>query len=125
MILDTNALSDLLAGNPALAKILGDTERSHLPSIVLGEYRFGLEASHQRAALEELLNQVEAESILLAVDAETARHYATIRNQLQKQGTPIPTNDLWIAALAHQHNQPIISQDRHFDHVAGVRRISW
>jgi len=48
-----------------------------------------------------------------------------IRLQLASAGTPIPMNDLWIAAIARQHKLPVISRDAHFDHVAGLTRIGW
>jgi predicted nucleic acid-binding protein len=62
---------------------------------------------------------------VLAVTAETAASYATLRVGLKQQGTPIPANDAWIAALALQHKLPVLSRDRHFDAVAEVRRHSW
>jgi tRNA(fMet)-specific endonuclease VapC len=45
--------------------------------------------------------------------------------ELKRAGTPIPTNDLWIAALCRQHDLPLLSRDRHFDRVPGLRRIAW
>jgi hypothetical protein len=55
----------------------------------------------------------------------TAEHYAEVRADLRKRGQPIPGNDVWLAALARQHALPILSRDRHFDFVPGLRRISW
>ena len=125
MILDTNAVSDLLAGNPRLERLLSDATRHHLPVIVLGEYRYGILASARRDELEQLLTRLEADSFILYPDRETARHYADIRWQLKRAGQPIPENDLWIAALARQHQLTIASRDSHFDHVPEVRRAGW
>lgn len=52
-------------------------------------------------------------------------HYAQIRSELKKAGTPISSNDLWIAAVARQHRLPLMSLDGHFDAVHGLKRIGW
>ena len=62
---------------------------------------------------------------MLPVDLATTRHYAAVRNSLREQGTPIPENDVWIAALALQHELAVASRDEHFDRVAGLVRRSW
>jgi tRNA(fMet)-specific endonuclease VapC len=99
VVLDTNAISDLLAGNPRLERLLSGDTRHHLPTIVLGEYRYGILASARRDELEQLLNRLEADSFILYPDRETARHYADIRWRLKQSGQPIPENDIWIAWL--------------------------
>jgi len=73
------------------------------------------------AALLPLL----AESRILELDAETARRYAKVRDELRRQGTPIPENDVWIAALARQHELPVVTRDEHFDQVPGLGRRAW
>lgn len=125
MILDTNAVSAIFAGDEGVALVLDGAVRHHLPAIVLGEYRYGLERSQKQRQLRSLLDRLEQESIVLVVDGETAKHYAAVRNTLREKGRPIPENDVWIAALATQHRQPIVSQDTHFDAVESIRRISW
>ncbi len=125
MILDTNAVSALFGGNPRLEKKLAGATKHHLPVIVLGEYRYALIGSRQRAELELLLQALEQESFILYPDRETASHYAQVRHQLKVDGQPIPENDIWIAALARQHQLDILSQDRHFDQVKGIRRTGW
>jgi tRNA(fMet)-specific endonuclease VapC len=62
---------------------------------------------------------------ILDVDQETTIYYATLRTELKKAGTPIPSNDVWVAALCRQYRLPILSRDRHFNLVAGLRRIDW
>jgi tRNA(fMet)-specific endonuclease VapC len=125
VILDTNAVSALFIGDKRLARVLAISPWHHLPVIVLGEYRYGLKRSRHRRSLEELLEQLELESEVLTVDTGTAVVYAEVRDQLRQRGTPLPENDIWIAALAFQHHQPIVSQDEHFDLVAGLHRLSW
>ena len=125
MILDTNAVSDLFAGEPALEARLSASERHHLPIIVIGEYRYGLMRSRARGVLEELLERLADESFILYPDRTTTVHYATIRHRLKQAGTPIPENDIWIAALAVQHELPVVTRDRHYDLVEGVTKLYW
>lgn len=124
MILDTNAVSDLLDGNAQLAARLG-REDHHLPLVVIGEYQYGLQASRKRSRLQSLLRKLISGSYLLTLELETADHYAAIRQELKEAGTPIPENDIWIAASARQHKLKVVSQDDHFDCVKGLRRVSW
>jgi predicted nucleic acid-binding protein len=63
--------------------------------------------------------------MVLDVNEETAFHYAEIRVELKAAGTPLPTNDTWIAALSRQYRLPVLSRDKHFDLVRGLQRLSW
>lgn len=125
MILDTNAVSALFAGDTDLEQVLMGSERHHLPVIVLGEYHYGLIRSKHRDRLLILLDALARESIVLQVDRRTAEAYAGIREKLRQAGRPIPENDVWISALALQHAEPVVSRDPHFDDVPGVERIGW
>ena len=126
MILDTNAVSDFADANQRLLNCLQQSAADiHLPVIVLGEYRYGVKSSRLRAARESWLVELEGSAIVLTVTSETSRVYADIRHELRVAGQPIPENDLWIAALARQHGLPILTNDAHFDQVAGLQRISW
>ncbi len=125
MILDTNAVSALFAGVPALGEILATDDRHHLPVIVIGEYRYGLIRSRDRRRLSRLLDLLIRESLVLPVVEETTAHYARIREELRRAARPIPENDVWIAALARQHGQSIVTRDDHFDLVAELNRLSW
>ena len=125
MILDTNAVSALLVGDSALGEVLAADQRHHLPVIVIGEYRYGLLGSNRRDPLQKLLEILIRESLVLAVDKATAENYSHVRDELRRKGRPIPENDIWIAALARQHRQPVVSRDDHFDYVTDLRRIAW
>ncbi len=125
MILDTNAVSALLKGDPALGEVLAAEERHHLPVVVIGEYRYGLSRSRHRDHLEALLARLIQESIVLLIDETTAEAYARVREELRRKGRPIPENDVWIAALAWQHQRPVVSRDGHFDDVPDLQRLAW
>jgi predicted nucleic acid-binding protein len=125
VILDTNAVSALLGGDPGISSALESRHRHSIPVIALGEYRFGLLASARRTPLEARLFGLVRDSKVLPVNQGTTAAYAEIREELRVRGTPIPPNDLWIAALARQHDEPIVSRDRHFDRVEGVTRVGW
>ena len=125
MILDTNALSAIADNEPAAVRIFSHAATIELPVIVLGEYRFGIAQSRRRDEYEKWLGELIAATKVLPVDDETSGHYAQIRAELKKAGLPIPSNDLWIAALSRQHRVPVMSHDQHFDAVPGVKRIGW
>lgn len=125
MILDTNALSAVVDGNAAIESSLRTAASVSIPVIALGEYRFGIVQSRRRADYEQWLREELDSYRILNVDSGTAEAYAAVRLELKASGTPIPVNDLWIAALARQHRVPILSRDRHFDAIKGIRRINW
>ena len=125
MILDTNALSAFVAGDKGLSNVISHRSRLSVPAIVLGEYLFGIRQSRHRSEYEDWLDRNLMLFDLLAVGRETASEYAGIRGDLKAAGRPIPSNDIWIAALAREHNQPLITRDTHFDLVAGLRLVAW
>jgi tRNA(fMet)-specific endonuclease VapC len=125
MILDTNALSAIADNEPAAAHMAYQAATIELPVIVLGEYRFGIGQSRRREEYQEWLAKLIAATRVLPVDEETSGHYAKIRGELKAAGRPIPSNDLWIAALSRQHRLPLMSQDQHFDAVPGLKRAGW
>jgi predicted nucleic acid-binding protein len=125
MILDTNALSGFADGVPPVVEQIGTADELHIPVIVLGEYRFGIATSRRRREYEAWLVRGRAFWNVLPAVEDTATHYASIRQQLKKAGDPLPANDVWIAALARQHDLPVLSRDAHFDAVPGLIRLSW
>ena len=125
MILGTNAISALLEDDEGLHARIAGENTLFLPVIAIGEFRFGLLASRLRESLSEKLAVLIRNTVQLDVTDATTPHYADLRQALKLAGMPIPANDLWIAALARQHTQPILSRDAHFDHVPGIDRIAW
>lgn len=125
MILDTNALSAMADGDEDVGAILRQQTRVALPVIVLGEFRYGIAQSRHREAYAAWLTRTTQFFDILTVSEDTAALYAQICVELRRAGRPIPTNDIWIAALARQSGLPILSRDVHFDDVADVRRVAW
>ena len=126
MILDTNAVSALADRDPALHARLGEARGLAVTVITLGELAYGFRGSGARDELESWLREHLLVRVdILSPDLSTIEHYADIRLELRRAGTPIPTNALWIAALVRQHSMPILSLDRHFDRVSGVTRVGW
>jgi tRNA(fMet)-specific endonuclease VapC len=125
VILDTNGLSAFAEGDGALEPILSTAAQVAIPVIVLGEYRYGISQSRHRKHYERWLDEYLPEFRILDIDERTTISYSAIRAELKKAGTPIPANDVWIAALCRQHSLPLISRDRHFDAVLGITRLAW
>ena len=125
MILDTNALSAAADGDPAVIALLARADQVAIPVIVLGEYRYGVAQSRNRTIYANWLKGLLQDCMILDVNEPTTHYYAEITLELKRKGKPIPTNDIWIAALCREHSLPLLSRDRHFDLVAGTKRIGW
>ena len=125
LALDTNRYTDLARGLEPTLELVAAADSVFLPLIVVGELRAGFHVSAQTADNERLLRrflQKPGVEVLLP-DEQTSHHYATVFAQLRRQGTPIPTNDIWIAALVLQHNLVLHARDRHFDQIAQIPRV--
>lgn len=125
MTLDTNALSALADGDETLLARLDTALELCVPVIVLGEFRFGIRQSRYRRSYEKWLDAALHDLTILPVLESTTQEYAALFQELRNAGTPIPTNDVWIAALCREHRLSIISRDSHFSAVPGLHCISW
>ena len=122
--LDTNRLTDLLQGDAALAERLGACDEVWIPLVVLAEIKAGFYGGTEQHRNEILLRRLLAKSTIgvLLPGRETAEHYARLFVQLKRAGTPVPDNDLWIAALALEHDLLLITRDQHFEHIPQLLR---
>jgi tRNA(fMet)-specific endonuclease VapC len=125
MLLDTNALSALAGGDEKLINAIEKAPRLCVTIISVGEYVYGIAQSRHRIELSNWLEAFLQQAELLFIGRATLPRYAEVRQQLKKDGAPLPGNDCWIAALAKEHRLPIVSRDKHFDSVKDLRRISW
>lgn len=123
--LDTNRYVDFARGDAAVVATLETAEEVLVPLIVIGELRAGFAMGSRAVANEGGLRRFLLRSgvDVLCPDEQTTHHYAAIYRQLRAQGTPIPTNDMWIAALVLQHGLVLYARDVHFDHLPQLPRL--
>ena len=122
--LDTNRYVDLCKGVVETVSLLEGAEAIVLPFVTLGELRAGFAHGRRPAENERILRRFllkDGVRVLFA-DDQTTHHYASLFRQLRKQGAPIPTNDMWLAALVLQHNLVLHARDKHFDHLPQLVR---
>jgi len=123
--LDSNRYADLCRGDVEVSRLLEKAEAIFLPFAVVAELRAGFahgtRGAENEALLREFLLQPDVE--VLYADDTTTRVYARLYRQLRTQGTPIPINDLWIAALVVEHNLALCSRDRHFRHLPQIELV--
>lgn len=122
--LDTNGYVALCQGERETVDLLEKADSIHVPFVVLAELRAGFAVGKRGADNERILTLFlsKPEVHSLFADDETTRQYASLYRQLRRQGTPIPTNDIWIAALVIEHGLTLHARDRHFDHLPQLLR---
>ena len=123
--LDTSRYVDLCKGVSGTVALLEEAEAVLLPFVVLGELRAGFAQGRRQAENERALRRFllkDGVHVLFA-DDQTTHHYASVFRQLRSQGTPIPADDMWLAALVLQHNLVLHARDKHFDHLPQIVRV--
>jgi tRNA(fMet)-specific endonuclease VapC len=123
--LDTSAYSHFKRGDRRVVELIDGAEWLGMPTIVLGELRAGFLLGGRPAANEDELREFLLTPIVevLGVDAEVSRHYAEIVVDLRRAGTPITTNDIWIAAIAAREGALVLSFDVHFKAISRVGSV--
>ena len=124
ILLDTNAYTAFLTGDERVLNALTEAETAFLSAIVIGELHAGFCGGNRLKENKALLARFLQKSNVRVLDvtAETGEVFGQIKNALQKAGTPIPLNDVWLAAQAMETGSVIVSFDAHFDQVSGLRR---
>ena len=125
ILIDTNRYRDFCEGVDNAVDIIRRSSEINIPFIVIGELRAGFACGKRGPMNEGILSRFLSKprvKILLA-DEATTMIYANLFRQLRIQGTPIPTNDLWIAALAVQHNLILFSRDEHFKKLPQIQIV--
>lgn len=122
ILLDTNAYSALMEGNRNLFSLISKAETVIMSSIVIGELIFGFKCGKRESKNREILERFISKPTVKVVDVtlETDEFYAKIKHNLKKRGTPIPANDIWIAAQTMANGAELITVDRHFQEVEGI-----
>ena len=117
--LDTNRYTDLCRGDPDVVDQVTRASAVLVPLVVIAELRAGFAVGNRGRENERVLQRFLVKPgvhVIYPTDA-TTRLYANLYRQLRSQGTPIPTNDLWIAALVTEHDVPLMTRDDHFRHL--------
>lgn len=122
VLIDTNIYSYAMRGEKNVVRYLQQATHIGFSSISIGELLSGFKAGNKEEINRQELNIfLDSPRVsLYCVDEITAEFYSGILSQLKKQGTPIPTNDIWIAATALQQGLPVYTYDQHFSHIAGL-----
>lgn len=125
ILVDTNRYTDFCKGMKDAVEVFREAEEINLPFAAVAELRAGFASGNRGAENERVLTQMlnKPRVSLLFPDEDTTRHYANLFRQLRTQGTPIPTHDVWIAALAVQFDLYLFSRDEHFRHLPQIPRI--
>lgn len=116
LIIDSNRYTDFCRGEERSVDVLKRAKTIAVPLIVVAEQRAGFAAGSRREENERLFTRFLSASRVevLSPDEQTTHFYANIYFDLRQRGKPVPTNDLWIAALAVQHGLPLFARDAHF-----------
>ena len=123
IVLDTNAFSAFMAGDGEVLEVLSQAEQVFMSTVVLGELYAGFKGGRREAENSEILESFLKKATVRTLDVsrETAEVFGTVKYQLKVQGTPIPLNDVWIAAHTIETGSQLVTYDRHFSRVPGLR----
>jgi tRNA(fMet)-specific endonuclease VapC len=124
LVLDTSAYSHFRAGDERVLDLIAAAEIVSIPTIVLGELEAGFTLGRRERENRTLLAEFLAEPFvsILPVTPAVARRYGPLFADLRRAGTPIPINDIWIAATTQDCGGHLLSFDRHFDEIANLPR---
>jgi tRNA(fMet)-specific endonuclease VapC len=122
VLLDINAYTALRRGDETILDVLGRAETVYMSAIVLGELHAGFKGGSKEARNRKELDEFTARPTvrILHVTQETAEIFGTIKHRLKTAGTPIPINDVWIAAQATEAGAHLVTYDEHFTAVPGL-----
>jgi tRNA(fMet)-specific endonuclease VapC len=124
-LLDTNIIIALFADDTAVREKLAGAEEAFVPSIAIGEMCYGARKSVRVQENLTHIDEFAASSVVLGCDTDTARRYGEIKNVLRMKGRPIPENDIWIAAIALQHDLALVTRDEHFNEIESLKVVTW
>lgn len=124
-LLDTNIAIALINREHSVHARLSVSLSTFVPAVVIGELYFGAYKSQRVNENLQSLRDFADSTIVLSCDDATARFYGEIKNQLRLKGKPIPENDIWIAAIAIQHDLTLVSRDAHFQEIDGLTVEVW
>ena len=123
IVVDTNAYTRLLAGREDVLDAIGSADTVYMSVFVLGELYAGFAGGTKKRDNKEALNRflLKPTVKILNATSETAKIFGMIKQNLKKTGTPLPINDVWIAAHSLETGSTLITYDSHFKHIVGLR----
>jgi tRNA(fMet)-specific endonuclease VapC len=124
-LLDTNIVIALFAEDPSVQKHIARAREIFIPSTVIGEPFFGAFKSSRPKENSTRIENFAAVSTVLVCGIGTSREYGRIKHLLLKKGNPVPENDIWIAALAIEHDLSLVTRDEHFKNIDELKRTAW
>ncbi|QDU25418.1 tRNA(fMet)-specific endonuclease VapC [Anatilimnocola aggregata] len=124
-LLDTNIIIAIFKRDANVLQRLATATEAFVPLIAIGELYYGAQHSAQVQRNMQEVQAFATQSQVLGCDLVTAEIYGQIKNELKAQGFPIPENDVWIAAIARQHDLIVATRDQHFQKVNGLTVESW
>ncbi len=124
-LLDTNIVIEIFDGNKEIADRLNDLSEFYISAVVAGELFIGINRVANKSKHLKKLNDFLELCSVLNTDIITAQYYGEIVAALYKKGKPLPINDLWIAAAALQHNLILVTRDKHFNEIKGLKTKTW
>lgn len=124
-LLDTNVAIPFLANDEGVLKRFDSSIEVFVPSVVIGELFYGAYKSARASENIKKVSEFALSMRILPCDLHTGRKYGEVKAVLQNLGKPIPENDLWISALALQHNLVLATRDEHFSFIPGLLCDRW
>ncbi len=124
-VFDTTVIIKIFGKDQKVIERAEECEEIFIPSIVIGELQYGAQNSKRKEENLEKIEQLSFMSSILHITEQTAKEYGIIKKELKEKGTPIPENDLWIAATAIQNDLKLAGRDKHFEHIDKLAYEQW
>jgi len=121
VLLDTNIIIGLFAGDSGISKRISKAAEIFIPVVALGELHYGAYRSSRVKENHRIIDDFAGRNTVLFCNLETAKRYGEIKNYLKQKASPIPENDIWIAAISRQYGLALITKDAHFKNIQNLK----
>ncbi len=125
VLVDTNVVVAYFRGDKVLQPHFTGLTPMYLPWVVVGELHYGAQRAQRRQEQLAYIHDLLTFAVVLFPDLDTTVVYGQVKAELAQVGKPIPDNDLWIAAMAMQHDLPLATRDAHFAQVPRLKTLAW
>jgi tRNA(fMet)-specific endonuclease VapC len=123
-IVDTNVITKMLNGDMAAVELLKSVDKAIVTPTIVGELYYGAEKSARKQQNYDIFNATLSHMDFLPITKRTASSYAVLKAELVSCGFNLPENDIWIAAVAHEHDIPVATFDSHFTSIKQIKVLS-